>query len=350
MRRARTLSLAAAILLPVLAAGLYGGWWLVMAGQLERGVQRWADERRAEGWTVSHGPIARSGFPLALTLAMPQPELGRGGDQPLAWRGEMLSATVAPWSLRDLTFRFPGKHALVLPLDGKARPMEAATRSGTLDLRMDGRGRAEAAALNLAGFDARFTDNGDRYQAEKARVVFRRHAANPAEPAAVSLETDARIERLVLPPHQAGVMGPELPLVALIANLIGQMPPAPTAAAMSAWRDAGGYVEVKDFQLAWGRLQIQGAGTARLDAQLQAVVQLDSRVRGGDALIDALLASRQLSFAEALLAKAALMGLQRPAEDGGAPYLRLAVTIRDGNRIYLGPVRVGRLPPLQWRP
>jgi hypothetical protein len=73
-------------------------------------------------------------------------------------------------------------------------------------------------------------------------------------------------------------------------------------------------------------------------------------VRGGDALIDALLASRQLSFAEALLAKAALMGLQRPAEDGGAPYLRLAVTIRDGNRIYLGPVRVGRLPPLQWRP
>jgi hypothetical protein len=118
---------------------------------------------------------------------------------------------------------------------------------------------------------------------------------------------------------------------------------------MTAWRDAGGYLEVKDFQMTWGKLQIQGAGTARLDGQLQAVVQLDGRVRGGDALIDALMLDRQLSFAEALLAKGALFALQRPAEDGGAPYLRLAISIRDGNRLYLGPVRIARLPPLQWR-
>jgi len=320
-----------------------------MAGQAERGIARWEDERRAEGWTVSHGPIARGGFPFALDLTMPKPELRRGGDQPLAWKGEVLSASAKPWSIRDLTLGFPGRHALVLPLDGKARPLEAATTAGTLDLLMDGRGRAEAAALNLAGFDATFTDTGDRYQAEKARIAMRRHAVDPAQPTSVSLETDTRIERLVLPPRQAGVMGPEIGLVALLANVVGPMPQAPTAAAMTAWRDAGGYLEVKDFQLAWGRLQIQGAGTARLDAQLQAVVQLDARVRGGDALIDALMADRQLSFAEALLAKTALMALQRPDEGGGPPYLRLAVTIRDGNRLYLGPVRIARLPPLQWR-
>ena len=43
------------------------------------------------------------------------------------------------------------------------------------------------------------------------------------------------------------------------ANVIGPMPQATSAAAMAAWRDAGGYLEVKEFQLTYGRLQIQAA-------------------------------------------------------------------------------------------
>jgi hypothetical protein len=348
MRSARSYSLIAAVLL-VAAAGGYAAYWFVMAGQLEAGIARWENERRAEGWTVAHGPIGRGGFPFALELTVPAPALKSAGDHPLAWRGELLAATVKPWSIRDLSFRFPGRHAFSLPIDGRPRPMEAAMAGGTLDMLMDGRGRAQAAALNLTRLNARFTDNGERYQVGKARLAMRRHEMPANQPTAMSYETDTRIEGLVLPAKQAGVMGPEIGLIALLANVIGPPPAAPTVAAMAAWRDAGGYLEVRDFQMTWGKLQIQGAGTARLDAALQAVVQLDGRVRGGDALIDALVLDRQLSFAEALLAKGALFALQRPSEDGGPPYLRLAISVRDGNRLYLGPVRIARLPPLQWR-
>lgn len=349
MRSSRSLSFLLAILAPVVAAAAYAVFWFVMAHRLEAGIARWEDERRAEGWTVRHGTVQRGGFPFALELAMPDPELRRGGDQPLAWRGAYLSASVRPWAIHDLAFRFPGKHVLEIPAGGTSRRMDVEMREATLDLRVDDRGRTQAAALNFAGFDARFADNGDRYQIDKARLAMRRHPVDPAQPATLSYETDSRIERLIVPPAQAGVMGREIALIASLANVIGPPPGGPTAAAVTAWRDAGGYLEIKDYQMSWGKLQIQGAGTARLDAQLQALVQLDGRVRGGDALIDALVMDRQLTFPEALLAKGALFALQRPAEDGGAPYLRLAIAIRDGNRLYLGPVRIARLPPLQWR-
>jgi hypothetical protein len=350
MRGLRSPSLAIAILLPAVAAIGYAVFWLVMADRLEGAVARWAEERRAEGWTVAYGPIARGGFPFALDLTLPNPSLARAGDQPLAWRGEALAAAVRPWALGEVTLRFPGRHALVLPVEGRARPMEATVGAGTLDLLFDGRGRAQAAALNLAALDARFGDNGERYRLGKARIVLRRPAIAGSDPTAVAVETDTRIERLTLPPGRAGVMGADVGLVALLANVVGPPPAASTQAAMAAWRDAGGYLEVRDFQMAWGSLQIQGAGTARLDGALQAVVQLDGKVRGGDALVDALVRDRQLGFAEGLLAKGALLALQRPSDDGGPPYLRLAISVRDGNRVYLGPVRIARLPPLQWRP
>lgn len=350
MPRLRTLIPVVSAIVIVAILGGYTAWWFTLAGQVEDGVARWATERRAEGWTVKHEPIQRGGFPFSLDLAMPKPELARGGD--LSWKGEVLTASAKPWAIQDVALGFPGAHTLTLPLDGKARPVEATLGTGRLDLRFDGRGRAEAGALDVKDLAARFTDNGEQVAASIVRGVVKRHAAStPAQGNAlpVSLETESRIENLRLPPRLAGLLGTDVALLALLANVIGPMPQATSAAAMAAWRDAGGYLEVKEFQLTYGRLQIQAAGNVRLDAQLQPVVQLDSKVRGADALVDALVVDRQLSFAEGLLGKAGLMALSRQDETGVPPYLRLAITVRDGGRIYLGPVRVGRVPTLQWR-
>lgn len=353
MRRLPTLLAVVSVLVIVAVLGGYGAYWFVLAGQIEQGIQRWEAERRAEGWTVDHGPIARSGFPFVLDLEMPSPALKRS-DPPVSWRGERLQATLKPVAPGEIGFTFAGKHQLVLPIDGQQRPLEAMLGTGVLDLRLDGRGRAEAVALNVNNVDARFTDTSEQFHAAAARFVVRRHeVANDAKAdprTALAMETDTRIEGLHLPPRMAGLMGQEIPLVAALANLIGPLPSATTQAAMAAWRDAGSYVEVREFQLTWGKLQIQGAGNARLDAQLQAAVQLDCKVRGADALIDALVMDRQLSLPEGLLAKAGLFALMRPGENGEPPYLRVPITVRDGNRIYLGPVRVARLPPLLWRP
>jgi len=122
-----------------------------------------------------------------------------------------------------------------------------------------------------------------------------------------------------------------------------------STASLAIRTDSGGFVEIKEIQLNWGQVELKGAGNLRLDGALQPVLRLDTRMRGWDALIDALVIQGQLKFTEALLAKGALALLAKPADDGGPPALRVPISVRDGNRVYLGPVRIWRLPQVQWR-
>ena len=347
MRAPRLIALVLAVLVFVGAPAGYALYWHVMSGRIADGVERWAAERRAEGYTVRYKPIERGGFPFSLDLHMPDPELARGGNDAFAWRADRLSASAPPWNLKDITVDFPGRHALTLPIEGKSRPIRASLETGRLDLLLDGRGQWRALATNLSALDARLSDTGEQYRVAAARVAMQR--ARAETPTSVSLAGDARIDGLVLPAARAGPLGPNVTLIRLLADVIGQAPAASTAAAMVAWRDAGGHVAIKEFQLNWGQIEIRGAGTARLDPNLQAEVRLDTQMRGWDALIDALTMQGQLKFTEALLAKAALALLAKPADDGGPPALRVAISVRDGNRVYLGPVRIWRLPPLQWK-
>jgi hypothetical protein len=365
MNAVRKLGFATAAVTALAAVAGAAGYWHMVAAEAEDRLAQWEAERRAEDIVVSHGPPARSGFPFALVLKLPDFEIARGGRYPLRWRSQSITAEVNPWMLGDATFAFPGKHALLVPVDGKPRPLDVTLGEGRLDVGLDGRGRPRAAALNLGQIDARLADTGDRYGIAAARVVARRpqaaggpgaalsQAAGRAPAAgggaAVELETDTRIAGLMLPPQQAGPLGPEIKTINVLADVIGPMPVAPTQAEAQRWRDAGGYIEIKDAQIVWGRLEIRGTGTARLDAELQPNVRLDSRVRNGDAIIDALVATGQMRVPEAILAKAALAALSRPADDGGPPVLRVPITVRDGNRLYLGPVRIARLPALVWR-
>ncbi|MCK6450696.1 MAG: DUF2125 domain-containing protein [Alphaproteobacteria bacterium] len=346
MRAPRITLLVLAVLVLVGAPAGYAVYWYAMSDRVRAGIERWAAERRAEGYTVQYQAIERAGFPFALELRMPDPQLARGSDA-LAWRADVLSASARPWDLQDITVEFPGRHAVTLPIDGKPRPIRATLETGRLDLLLDGRGRWRALATNLSALDARFSDTGEPFRVGSARIVLQRSRAQT--PTAVSLASDARIDGLMLPPERAGPLGPNVDLIRLLADVIGEAPASNTAAAMAAWRDAGGHVAIKEFQLNWGRVEIRGAGTARLDPNLQAEVRLDAQMRGWDALIDALVMRGQLKVTEAILAKGALAVLARPADDGGPPALRVAISVRDGNRVYLGPIRIWRLPPLQWR-
>ena len=346
MRPARIIAIAAAALVVLGAPAAYTAYWFALGGQVELGIQRWETDRRAEGYVIKHGPMQRGGFPFALSFTIPQPEIARP-DPPLAWRAETLTVSAKPWALQDVSFRFPGRHELAGPVDGKPRLIDAAIGDGQLDVLFDGRGRALAAQLDLKQVEAKFADTGELFRIAAARSVMRRRAMTAVTD--VSLETDTKITGLVLPAAQAGPLGPEIAAINALANVIGQAPENGTREAAARWRDAGGYIEIKEAQLVWNRVDIRGTGTARLDATLQPDIRLDGRVRGVDTLIDALVATGQMRVPESILAKGVLAGLSRPADDGGPPVLRVPISVREGNRVYLGPVRVGRMQPLVWR-
>ncbi len=346
MRVGRSLAIAAGALVLLGAPAGYAAYWFALAGQVEQGIARWEAQRRAEGYAIGHGPAERGGFPLALSFTLPRPQIARP-DPPLEWRAEALTLSAKPWQLHDLVLEFPGKHSLAGVADGQPKLIDAVLGTGRLDLRFDERGRASAAAFNATAIDARLAGTPDRLRVATARAVARRVPSTA--PADVTLETDSRLDGIDLPPDKAGPLGPRITTIGLLANVIGQAPEDGTRAAAVKWRDSGGYIEIKETTIVWGRVEIRGSGSARLDADLQPNIRLDSQVRGGDALIDAMVQTGQMRVPEAIIAKGVLGALSRPASDGGPPVLRVPLSVRDGNRLYLGPVRLWRFPPLLWR-
>jgi hypothetical protein len=346
MRPGRLIAIAALALVLVGLPAAYLAYWLALASQVEQGIGRWKDQRRAEGYAIAHGATERGGFPLALSFLFPHPHIKRL-DPPLEWRAEALTLSAAPWRLNEMTIEFPGRHSLAGAVDGQPQLIDAVLGAGRLDLRFDERGRAGAASLNASALDAAFAGTDDRVRVASLRAVA--HRVPSSAPADVTLQADARLDGIDLPPAKAGPLGPRIATAGLIANVIGQAPEDGTRAAAMRWRDAGGYIEIKELTIVWGRVEIKGAGTARLDAELQPNIRLDGQVRGGDALIDAMVQTGQMRLPEAIIAKGVLGALSRPAPDGGAPVLRVPLTVRDGNRLYLGPVRMWRFPPLLWR-
>src|SRR5690606_13872956 len=102
----------AALAVAVVVAG-YVGYWFWVAGKVERGVLRWADERRAEGFEVGWRSFDIGGFPFRLVLTFEEPRLAQPGHR-LApeWRGERVIALMYPWNLRYVLAGFEGEQTL----------------------------------------------------------------------------------------------------------------------------------------------------------------------------------------------------------------------------------------------
>ena len=54
----------------VVLAILCGGWWAVASAGLQRGIVKWFDARRAEGWQAELGSVSKQGFPLRISAKL----------------------------------------------------------------------------------------------------------------------------------------------------------------------------------------------------------------------------------------------------------------------------------------
>src|SRR5258705_8682450 len=99
-------------LVVVAAGGVWAIAWYVAAQQLIAGVERWADQRRAEGWQVSYGAAAPAGFPTKLAAQLVEPVLvvpARGpGGVAWEWRAPTLRVEVVPWRVDPIPLRAYG--------------------------------------------------------------------------------------------------------------------------------------------------------------------------------------------------------------------------------------------------
>ena len=152
---------------------------------------------------------------------------------------------------------------------------------------------------------------------------------------------------VVLPSDLAEGLGDSLAFLDIDASVVGPIPSERgTSEAITAWRDAGGTLELTDFRIRWGPLGIESSGTIALDGAMRPIAALTADIIGYGDVIDALIMSNLIPLGDAFIAKVAFNMLAEKPEDGGPPVLRsVPVTAQDGI-LSVATVKVAELPPL----
>lgn len=330
----------------------YGGAWLYAAGLMRDAVERWAADRRAGGWTVSHGPVAVEGFPFALRARIEAPRVAQTEAGELrAWDGPAVTVTFRPWDMRRIDFAAPGTHQFRFGPDKRRRDVTVTARRAAGRAVLDGAGRVQRLSITLGGAALAPTRDGPETAARAVELtlVVLRDGADPA-PAPhrrPSLRLMVEFADIDLPPTMRPALGRRIEKLALVAVVKGRLAIGPPAEALAAWRRDGGVIEVERLGLAWAALGLDADGTVALDRKLQPVGAMTARITGFRETVDALVAAGKVRPRVAMTAKIVLGVLAKTPEDGGPSRVTAPLSAQDG-ALYIGPVKLFDLPVIRW--
>lgn len=341
------------IVLAILGLGAagYAGFWFYAAGEMRENFERWAEERRAEGFEVSYDGLAIVGFPFRLAAMFAKPRLAaphspnRWNGQ-WTWRGARVAAWAWPWRLRRARVAMAGPQTLEFTPQGETVPTRITFADATGLVGFDSVGQIEGARLRIVAIDV----VGGVWRGTRIKELvgtylrLARGAEAPAGNDARRAEAEFGLaaDGVELGSGIQAPLGPRIDRLAAEATIIGVIGPGPVKAALAAWRDAGGTIEVKRISLRWAALRLDAAGTVALDAELRPIGALKARVKGFNETLDALTASRLVKSAEAKIAKVVL-GLMAKISAGGGREIEVPLTAQDG-MLYAGPIALMVMP------
>ena len=337
---ARKAAFAAAALI-VLAAIVYSAVWWIVAERLREGLDGWAADMRARGWSVSYDGFRIEGYPGPIVPVIDAPSVAApGASGGWQWRGPRLTGRVWPWHPTRIAFAAPGEHR-IRP-GGGAAPIVArpGVASGSSQ-RPAGETRLTLALRDIA---VRARDPNLPRAIAEADVTI----ALPDRPGRADRGRGPEPPGPTVTLRLAGIdipgRGAEIDELSLAAKLIGPVPRAATASALAVWRDAGGVLEIGEAALRAERASARGSGTVALDRDLQPIAAMSLRIEGHADLLRLLL---DLGAVEQRNAGAVNLGLQLLAGASKGSETGLPVTIQN-RRLYLGPLSVMRLPRIDW--
>ncbi len=341
----RRLGLAVAVLLLALS-GAYTAYWFVAAGRIEDGFGQWAGSLRAQNLDLSWTALRVRGFPLAFRVELSKARLrpdGAGGAAIPAAEARMplLSGSARPWNFRVWHLAAPdGLSATAGPSGGPSATLTAQAASGSLAV-----GAAGGATLWL-DLSQPSADPGVRLAARDAELWLNLPTHKPQTDSERAIGIALVLHEVTLPIVPAPFRNP-LDEIALGITVKGAVPAAPPLQAATAWRDAGGTLELDHFAVRWDSLAITGSGTVALDPDLQPIGAFSGGIEGYDELMTALVAAGRMRAADARLARFALAMLTKAGPDG-RPEIATSFTIQNGE-MYLGPAKLGKAPRITWK-
>ena len=332
----RRLALTAAAVATLVAAAL-AGYWVWAAGQVRAAIDEWAEAQRAAGYDVAYtGPEVR-GFPVRLAVSLDAPRIAA----PAGWRwsGTAIAGDAAFWQPLLLRLALPRTQEIEADWRGYRRTLRLDAMSAGGVVRLDTRGRVTAATLVMTDVTVREAAGGRL----RAGRLYQRMTRPPEGEAGLQLHGE--IGGLVLPEAPPAPLPATIDRLVYSAEIVGAMAPGDPAAALAAWRDAGGLLEVADLSLTWGPLEVRADGTAALDELLRPQGAFSARIAGLPEMLDALVAENLMEPGAAAALRLMVLTLAEGRDADGRPIVRLPVTLQDG-RVFLGPAPLARLAPV----
>jgi hypothetical protein len=342
MRRRTRLGLAAIAVVLVLC-GAYSLYWWIVANRIEDGVVAWQQSMRAQKIDASWQTIHIAGFPFQFRLALAGAALrDRALTPPPEVRLPELTGSAGPWDFADWRLDMPQGLAAGLAAAGRRPPVNLAARTaeGTVSL-----GREGATSLWLSLQDAK-VEAGGRVPIKAADAWITLPANPPSTHTEPSLRLALDLRRVHLPAPPP-ILSDTIDELAFRVTVKGAVPDGPLVPAITAWRDAGGTLELDHLHLDWGGFGATATGTIALDQDLQPIGAFSGGIEGFGTILSALVEAGRLDTEAAALAQIALSALAKPGPDG-KPQIMTSFTIQDG-KMYLGPAKLGAAPRIVWR-
>lgn len=321
------------ILLLVLGGGVgYWFYWNHLAEGLRAGLDRWVADRRAEGIDVRHGPVEVSGFPYRLLLTVDSPAISvpRQPAGP-SWSAASLDVYLQPWNLRHVILQPQGAQQLGWDAHDGRKATVIRSADTRISVRFSDAGRLETIATDIHEMVA----DGDSPVRQAGRLQFHYRDNDGQAPDRPKDSTN-----LALTGDDIMLTAGLVPIgdtyqQAALSVLLRPLPAGTTPAALDAWRDESGVIDVSRIAFLTDRLRVSGDGTVALDLNRRPEGAMTFVVHGADQFIDALTAQGRMSEIARVGLRMAVSALEKTDKEGNRT-VTLPLTIQDGIVSLLG--------------
>ncbi len=328
-----------------IAALAYVLLWFLLADATRENIALWAKTLRAEGYALDYSEIEMSGFPFLVRAHMPAPSITLPDTRgPWAWRGQFLDIEIAPWNWNRFVFRTSGRQHVELPVHGRRTSFDGAAEDISINITLADRFPRDI-VLDFTGlFLAQAEGDPDitlgRLQGRLHRLLVREGAPPLAKLVLKGQDITFR-GGLFLP------LGTEPASFAVRADIKGPLPKEAKKAAIKAWRDAGGLMEVRHLKIHHGPLEMVASGTIAPDSNMQPAGSFIAKISGFFEAVRTLERRGFIRGRDALAARVIFGMFSNYSKDNGRRSISLPITVQS-RKLYVGQVPLLTFDPISW--
>lgn len=315
----------------VTATLAYSGWWFYAAQSLRSDVEAWFDAQRAAGWQASYADISVRGFPSRTDLTLTDPVL-RTPDGSYGWAAPFFQILALSYRRGHVIVAWPDTQTLMTP-DGEVAVTSDGFRASVIhDGALIQRFNVEAETLNLTGPDRTIAMAGLNTALEKV------------DPSRASYRFAISIDGIAAPASPVtGSLVPESFATVRADTSLDLTDPLSLDGFGTDMPDLD-MISFRNTQLTYGTLVLKAAGQADFDAQGRATGEITFEAANWRESLETAEANNHLppGLSEGLLELLTLVASLSGSRD------TLDVTLGfDRGTVLLGPLPIGRLPPLR---